>query len=408
MFQYEIKKVFSKTGSKIALLLLLGLVALCCFFASRVTYIDENGDHETGPAAAAKLKEVRKQWAGPLDEETLRRAIAENARIRRSPQARSTDVKENDIAFGWGQGVEEIRDLLNCAYAASFREYDYYRADSLSVDDAGRFYENRITLLSDWLSAEANEQYSAAEKEYLLDRYRKIKTPFYYDYMEGWVHLFEYSPTLIMVTMLILGYLVSGIFSGEFSSKSDAVFFSSVYGRNKAVLAKIKAGFCITTVVYFASVLLYSAFLLLYFGADGQSCPVQTDWGSWKCFYPVSIGQKYVLIVLGGYVGCLFISCLSMLVSAKTRSALPAVIVPFALIFIPSFLGNINHPLVNKIIGLLPDQLLQVSTSLDYFNLYSLAGTVLGAIPVALVLYICLTVALLPVIYQIYRKKQIG
>lgn len=97
-----------------------------------------------------------------------------------------------------------------------------------------------------------------------------------------------------------------------------------------------------------------------------------------------------------------------MLVSAKTKSAVIAVMVPVVLIFIPSFIGNINSPLVNKIIGLLPDQLLQTGVALGYFNLYTLEGKVLGAVPILLVLYTALTVILLPVLYQEYRRKQIS
>lgn len=54
---------------------------------------------------------------------------------------------------------------------------------------------------------------------------------------------------------------------------------------------------------------------------------------------------------------------------------------------------------------LLPDHLLQASVSLDYFNLYALAGTAIGAIPVTFVFYTCLAVVLLPVVYQTIPEK---
>ena len=158
----------------------------------------------------------------------------------------------------------------------------------------------------------------------------------------------------------------------------------------------------------FRSVLLYTAVLLLCLGADGWACPVQADWRSWKCFYNISILEKYLLIISGGYIGCLFMSFLSMLVSAKTRSTVIAVTVPFVLIFIPSFLSNIQSPAVSKILGLLPDQLLQTGTALNVFSLYSLGGKVMGEVPVLLVLYGVLTAVLLPVLYREYMGKEIG
>lgn len=106
-------------------------------------------------------------------------------------------------------------------------------------------------------------------------------------------------------------------------------------------------------------------------------------------------------------MGCLFISFLCMLVSAKAKSAVTAVVIPFVLIFIPSFIANINNPLVNKILGLLPDQLLQVGVALNYFMLYTVNGKVFSAVPVLLTLYPALTLAFIPGIYYTYRRRQI-
>ncbi len=228
MMYYELKKVFSRTGSQIALFLLLA-----CFFAMDVSYVNKNGDTEHGFAAVSKLKEDRKQWSGALDEEKIRRVILENRRIRESPEAQADNIKKNDIAYSRGQGFQEIRELLNCSYADAFRDYDYFRADSLTEEDAPDFYTNRTRLLKEWLDGDAKDQFSDAEKEYLLEQYEQIGTPFYYDYMKGWTQLFEFAPTIITVTMLILGYLVGGIFSSEFRWRSDAIFFSSVNGGTK-------------------------------------------------------------------------------------------------------------------------------------------------------------------------------
>ncbi len=408
MFQYELKKVFLKTGGGAALFLILILVGITCYFAADVYYVNENGEKEIGSGAVRELRAVQKEWAGYLDEEKIRQVIAENNRIRHSPEALSKELVKENIAYGWGQGIAEIRNLLNCSYAEGFREYDYYRADALSEDEAGWFYENRISLLKKWLEDEAEDMFSEKEKEYLIRRYDSVQTPFYYDYMKGWTQLFEYSPTVIMIVMLILGYLVAGIFSNEFAWKSDAVLFSSMYGRNKAVVSKIGAGIFIVTAVYWGAVLLYSGIVLLYLGADGLQCPVQADRSGWKCFYNITVWQKYLLIIAGGYIGCLFISFLSMLVSAKTKSTVLAVMVPFALIFIPSFLANINSASVSKILSLLPDQLLQTEMALNYFSLYTVAGKTVGAVPVLLAVYTALTVMLAPLVYWEYGRKQIG
>lgn len=409
MVKYELKKVFSRTSCKIALILVFVIMGVTCFFAVDVSYMNENGESETGLAAVTVLREAQKEWAGYLDEEKIRQVIAENRRISESPEALSKDVRENNIAYSWGQGIRDIRNLLNRSYANGFYDlFDYYRADSLTEEMAGDFYENRTTLLKEWLSGAAKDQFSDAEKNYLISQYEAIQIPFYYDYMKGWTQLFEYAPIIIMITMLILGYLVSGIFPNEFTWKSDAVFFTSIHGRNKAVRAKIMAGFSIVTLTYFTAFLLYTGITLFYLGVDGWNLAVQVDWVSWRCFYNITVLQKYLLIIIGGYIGCLFISFLSMLVSAKTKSAVLAVMVPVVLIFIPEFLLYIDSPIVSKIISLLPDQLLQMGEVLRNFDLYSIGGKVFGEVPVIIVLYTVLTAIILPILYQGYRHNQIS
>ena len=48
------------------------------------------------------------------------------------------------------------------------------------------------------------------------------------------------------------------------------------------------------------------------------------------------------------------------------------------------------NTLLSNILGLLPDKLLQINRDLAYFDLYQLGDSVMGAIPILLVLYTCL------------------
>ena len=48
MVKFEIKKVFCRTSARIALLLLLAVLGVTCFLTIDVSYINENGDRESG------------------------------------------------------------------------------------------------------------------------------------------------------------------------------------------------------------------------------------------------------------------------------------------------------------------------------------------------------------------------
>ncbi len=407
MLRYELKKIFVKPSGKIALLLLAVLLGVTCWFATDVEFVNEQGEGETGIEAMRNLRSVRKEWAGELTEERLAEVIAENARINDLPGYWGDDGWATDIGYGWKQGIDDIDDML-CRAFGKFREYDYRIVNSLTPEDAGQFYERRILQLKEWLSGDDGDFFSDKEKEFFIHRFEELETPLYYDYIMGWDQLFEYAPTVIMITVLILGFLAAGIFSGEFQLKADAIFFSSRHGRDKGSAAKLGAGFVMVTVIYWTMILLYSVIVLGYLGADGADCPIQITGRGWKSYNNITIFQEYLLVIFGGYLGVLFMLLLVMLVSAKTKSAVLAVIVPFLLLFLPNFLMNIPSGAINKICGLLPDQLLQMNMVVVYYNLYQIGGIVTGAAPILIVVYLVLTVILCPVIYQVYRKAEAG
>ena len=56
---------------------------------------------------------------------------------------------------------------------------------------------------------------------------------------------------------------------------------------------------------------------------------------------------------------------------------------------------------------LFPDQLLRVNKVLEDFILYEIGGRVIGYIFVCMVLYLVLSVVLLPVVYGVYKRTQI-
>ena len=406
MTRFELKKIFSKPVNKIVFIILaISLCVVSYFTIGYADYVDENGEKSTGIAAASALREAKNEWAGYITDDVLRKVLEENALIINSEEYLSTDVIENNKAYSKRQGFSDIREMINWAFGG-FQDYNYYRADSVTQEEISSFYSRRTDNLIAWLNSDEQEsRYSEQERQFLITQYEKLETPFYYEYADGWTALLEYTPTIIMLVVLITGFLVSGVFSDEIQLKADSIFFSSRLGRNKAVGAKIKAGFIVVTFVYWIMILLYSGIVLAVLGTGGANCAIQNGFVNWKSFYNITYLQDYLLTVLGGYLGNLFILFLSMLASAKTYSKALAVTIPFILLFIPSFLSGIS--VLSEGLGLLPDQLLQVCTAIKTFNLYQIGTKIVGAVPIIFVMYFVLFCILLPVLYQVYRKTEI-
>lgn len=409
MTYYELKKVFVKTSSRAALGALLILLIVFSFLSvNSMTYVDENGETEKGRTAAVNLRQEKEQWEGPLTVKRIARAIQENDRINQSREARSEDIREQNKAYSKTQGYEDIRLLLDSAFGG-FGDFDYNRMDSLKAKDAEGFYSKRTENLKTWLADENGGagRFTKEEETYLLQRYEAMQTPLYYEAADGWDKLFERLPSLLMILVLILGFLVSGIFPCESQLKADSVFYASFYGRRKAVRAKLSAGFLLVTIVYWVAVLAYTAVVLGLLGAGGMNCRIQTAFTSWESFYNLTFGQLYLLCAAGGYLGSLFIAFFTMLIGAKTKSAVVSVIVPFILLLIPMFLTNVEVPVLDQIKALLPNQLVQINFLVEEFNLYSIGSCVTGPLQILFPLYLALAALICPVLYQMFRKAEV-
>ena len=335
----------------------------------------------------------------------ITRAINVNQQIISSEDYNSTDIQRQNAAYHDTQGYATIRSLIAQTYGG-FNEYDYYRLDTLTPDETGQLYDLRVQNLKEWL-ARPDISFSPAEENFLISQYEAMETPLYYEYNDGWDTLIYYAPTLVMFLLFVIIFLVSGIFPNEHRLKANAIFFSSKLGRGKAVRAKLLSGLVTTTVIYWAAIAVYTIVGLALLGADGAGGAFQLL--KWKAFYNLTIGQAYALSVLGGYVGTLFLALLAMIVSALTRSQVVAVIVPYVLVLAANFANSLlsSWEVLPSILGLLPDQLLQVAQVLDDFNLYTLFGHVVGAVPLLFLLYSALSLALIPLLYRIYRKSQV-
>ena len=406
MLFYELKKIFGRAGGKIALIVLaIGLAVICYSATLQVSYTDENGDSHTGPTAARDLRDAKNEWAGLIDQAMITRAINVNQQIISSEDYNSTDIQRQNAAYHESQGYETIRSLIAQTYDG-FNEYNYYRIDTLTPGETGQLYELRVQNLKEWL-ARPDISFSPAEADFLVNQYEAMETPLYYEYNDGWDTLIYYAPTLVMFLLFVIIFLVSGIFPSEHRLKANAIFFSTKLGRGKAVRAKLLSGLVTTTVIYWAAIAIYTLVVLALLGADGAGCAFQLL--KWKAFYNLTIGQAYALSVLGGYVGTLFLALLAMIVSALTRSQVVAVIVPYVLVLAANFAQSIlsSWEVLPSILGLLPDQLLQLSVVLDDFNLYTIFGHVTGSVPLLFLLYSALSLALIPLLYRVYRKSQV-
>ncbi len=400
MLRFEIKKVFSKTKNRITIIVLLViLIATSILTINRVEYVDESGNHSTGISAAKNLRQAKNEWSGYLTEDVFQNVLEKNRNINN--EASSDSIEEENRKFAKKQGISTIRAVINYAFS-EYRDYNDFAIDNISDDEACTVYERRISTLKEYLDS-GEEIFTEKEKSFLIQQYENLDTPFYYEYMDGWSALLQNISTFILILALVIGFFVSGIFSDEFQTKADSIFFSTRLGRSKGVLSKIGAGFTIVSIFYATFVFLYTFIVLLVLGADGANCPIQLD--LWRSAYNVTFLQAYLLIVAGGYIGTLFASVLAMLASALTRSTPTAIIVPFIILCAFPFLSRIIT--LPGLCSFFPDQLLEIYLDIKEAGLVTLRGKVTTIATVIVPVYSMICLILLPILYKVYKKTEI-
>ena len=223
MVRFELKKVFSRFKNKMAVVILCVLMIVVSLLTmNRVYYTDENGNQTSGMQAAKSLREEKNQWRGYVTDKVLKKVLKEREEIYQTKEVLSEEnTKEQDKAYAKTQGISSIVEMINTAFSP-WRDYDGFAIDRISPEEAARVYERRISNLKEWLDS-GEEYFPEGQKEFLIRQYETLETPFYYEYYEGWSALLQNISTFLLMLALIIGFLVSGIFSDEFVTKADSI-----------------------------------------------------------------------------------------------------------------------------------------------------------------------------------------
>ena len=392
MTYYELKRLLSKPSTKV--LCIIPIIVVFFLVMLAVDYgdwVNSDGTHTQGIMAIRKLKEAKEVWNGMLTEDRIAEVIVKNK-----------ELKNNYVAL---QGFMDIRQLINYSFS-EFREYDFETIDQLSSWNAQDFYSNRVEKLTTWLNGEGSEFYNEKEKNYIIAKYEAMNYPLKYEYADGWIRAKDNIAVAIAATVLINCLIVSNIFASEKQYREDSIYFSSFYGKNKGIHAKIIAGMIFSSVLYSCVLCIYTSAILSIYGTSGAECLIQASPRSWKSMYNITNIQEYALCLCGGYILCVFMSMLTMYVSAVTTSAVISLFVSYSVLFVAPVLGTLPG-MPSDIVGLLPDQLLVVHDKILQMQVYCIGDTVLQPISILFVLYLLLTIVLYLLTYRTFKYKKL-
>lgn len=397
MFKFELVKIFGKRINKILLLVAVGLAVLFSIFAiNGVRYIESDGTLHKGIDSARLLVEDKNQWSGMLTPEVFAKIAERNKAVKLQYAG---EWVPDDVYSQEGQTYNDITDLMNSMVTPE-GEYNPAAVNSMDEQQIKNLYEIWQENIQQLMKEEA---VTAEQQNYLQKLFAKNEIPIQYEAAESWKAASLLGEEYGLVIVLLVGFLAAGIFSDEFQYKADAIFFSTKYGRTKAVRAKIQAWILMTTVVYWSCMAIFTLITFGVMGVSGAATPIQMEW----CYsvYHLNYGQYYLVIMLCGFIASLMSASITMLISAKLHSVSVAACIPFILFCVSPFLGRALP--FHTVFSLTPDQLMNVCNSVKNVVVFQVGQLVFRPIPFVMGLYIILALIFLPITYGVYHRYMI-
>lgn len=160
-----------------------------------------------------------------------------------------------------------------------------------------------------------------------------------------------------------------------------------------------------TTILYWVGIGLLCLLCFSVMGTSGGKTMFQFD--APYAIYIVSFRQLCGIAALCGYIACLLASSISMLIAAKTRGTIIAIVIPLLLFLITPFIAR-NISIQYDFLMLMPYHLNNILNCSRIPYIFQLGSFVFRQIPFLMLAYSGLAVALLPLTYQCYKKTTVN
>lgn len=393
MLGYELKKVILKPlhikiiiGALIAGILLSGLAVWSVY------YVDQTGTSHRGLTAPGALTKDKSRWNGPLTDSVLLEVVKKQQDV----EVRNKNSGPNPAYGRIGQSYRDIEEYINQTLCYG-TDYNPDAINQVSLETAGRLNELRKENINSLINEYGT---TAAKKEYLKRQFAKVRTPLEYEPSDAFRITGPFAAAYGLLLVLVISFLTVGIFSDEMNSESRFVYYSTKYGPTRGAAAKILAVFIIATMLYWSGMLLISLISFGGMGTGGAFAPIQTE--SPYSMYGINFLERYLLILLSGYVACLFSAGMTLLLFVKTKSAISAMSISFLLFAgLPLLAGNDAFESFRM---LMPDRLFHVPENINLPCMYQLGNIVCSQSALLIALYSFLLIPTVVLSYRGFRK----
>lgn len=407
LVKYEFLKILRKKSTLIIMAISLILTGVL-FDLPIMQFQTYNQDGVIkGTVGIAYEKKQYEEFSVPLTEEYVTTAIKEVQALFENPDNVGYDGNEkfligdaywNDIA-----PREKLLNMVASTYSNPNEFKSYNDLADLDITNGANFYQ-AMKVKNEALLNTPSRALTDNQKEYWSSKASSVDTPLQYGYYEGWDVIIS-SFELLMFAILAICIVIAPVFSGEYQSGTDAVILSAKYGKTKLTTGKIVASILFGTIAFVLHIVIACGLPLIAFGTDGWNLPLQI--ANTTVPYSLTFLQAVLMNIGIIYLILLAMISLSLLLSAKMKTPYLVLIVLVPILFIPMFLTpNGTTGIYNLVLFLLPYR--ATMPELGKYISYQFGGLVLDAISVRAILYILLTIIMLPLARLGFKKHQVA
>jgi len=407
LVKYEFLKILRKKSTLIVMAVSLLLTGFL-FGLPIMQYQTYNQDDVIkGADGIAYEKEQYADLSVPLTEEYVAETIREVQGLFENPDNVGYDGNERFlIGDAYWDGVaprEKLLNLIANTYSNPNEIWGYNNLPDLDIKDGASFYQTMKGKIKTLLN-NPSRTLSKEQKDYWGSMADKVDTPLQYGYYEGWEVIIS-SFELLMFALLAICIVVAPVFSGEYQAGTDAVILSAKYGKTKLATAKITASLLFGTAAFILHIVVACGLPLAAFGINGWNLPLTI--ANTTIPYPLTFLQAVLINIGIIYLVLLAMVGLTLLLSAQLKSPYLVLIFLVPILFIPVFLTpNGTTGAYNLTLFFLPYRAAMPEFS-KYIS-YQFGSLVLDTLTIRAILYVFLTVIMLPLARLGFKNHQVS
>jgi hypothetical protein len=197
------------------------------------------------------------------------------------------------------------------------------------------------------------------------------------------------------------------VFSEEYNTGAATIILTTEKGKNLLIRAKIIASFLFSTSIFVLFGFVYILFHGFAYGFSGADSHIQTSAYFLVSPYALTMGGLALRVFGIGYLGLLFLTSITLVVSAKSKNPYTTVIPLAGILFLPLVSFSQISEGLDRILKLFPVHIMWVSDIYPMALFYNVMGFLIDQATMSVIVSVLGIFLLIPISYRFFRTYQV-